>query len=202
MTMRSAATLMSHEASRRPRPMADSSRSNFTNRSNCLSESWDLVGSKWEKHGPQLAGAGVDTNLRRISLSRSLRSLVAAHSLVETKEAAGKAGEEDRGDLGLSEFSDDSRGDLFPIGRCVADEIAQEIGMLPIVFGLLNLFGVGSTFAPHRLDCGQIIFLDVGNQPSVQLLSYLVFSRSADVRDGAFDEICNCLRCGWNWLGA
>ena len=61
--------------------------------------------------------------------------------------------------------------------------------MLPIVFGLLKLFEVGSTFAPNRLDCGQIFFFDVGNQRTAQLISYLVFSRSADVRHGAFERI-------------
>jgi hypothetical protein len=49
MTMRSAATLMSRlDVSV---PMADVSRSNLTNRSNCLSEFSDLVGSKSGRHG-------------------------------------------------------------------------------------------------------------------------------------------------------
>src|SRR5262245_6145692 len=120
---------------------------------------------------------------------------------VETKEAAGEASEEIAAIWIIrSPISDDSCGDLFPVGRRVADETAQEIGMLPIVFGLFNLSGVGSTFAPSRLHCGQIFFFDGGDQPSAQLLSYLVFSRSTDVDDGAFDETCNCFRCGWNRL--
>jgi len=83
---------------------------------------------------------------------------------VAAKKAAGKAGIVIAAIWVMpNPVFDDAVGNLLPSEACVANEIAQKIGVLLQVVGLGNLLRVGGTIAPTRLDFGQIIFLDGGD---------------------------------------